>query len=178
MAFSPIWSHTEDIVDRRAGYMEYDLEKKAGYAQWQGLFDGLGPMGRLFNGYMVQPADGDLQISGSPVELHLFDQAIYIAPPFEYRDYYVEIRRAEARRGRIYFRAPAALGDIGQEKHKPLLEDLLAVDIWSESGDSPVQLIHTLYFEARVETGRTIFEFGRFTREQLSRYQGHEGGTQ
>lgn len=178
MSFEPIRSYTEDIVEKRAGYMEFDLTKDAGYGRWLGMFEELGRMGKLFNGYMIHTSQGAMHISRTPVELHLFNGGLYVAPPFEYEEYYIEIKRPNVRLGRVYYRIPPSMPNEDLKGHKPDLNDMLAIDIWSETDSGAGQSIYTLYFEAIIVTEADEYRFFRFTREQLSKFQGHEGGVQ
>lgn len=159
-------SKTEQFVGEDAYYMEFDLEQEAGYEEWQGLFFELGVKGALFNGYMMQTAGQEVRISTTPVQLHVYEHSMFLAPPFEREVFYLEIERSAVRQGRVYFRPPAGMDPASLEGHKPPRADLYAVDIWfaGETGD---QRICTLIYEATIRTDRAEYRIRRFTTTQL-----------
>lgn len=133
MNFLPMKSQTESILDPGAGYMEFDLASDLGYQEWCGMFAELGVKATLFNGYLIQSAQG-VQVSTTPVQFHLFDHAMYLAPPFEAKSYYFEIPRATIKLGKVYFRIPSELSFASLDGYKPKREELYAIDMWVDNG--------------------------------------------
>lgn len=169
MAFIPMKSRTELIVEENAAFMEFDLTTDMGYGQWMGMFQEYGQFARLFNGYMVQNSVFDAQMSTSAVELHLFSRGMFVAPPKEQEQFYFEIQRDLSRVGRVYFRLPAAMKDADIEGYKPPLEELIAVDIWTETFDHFSQIIYSFFYEADILTETREYNIRRFSKEQLDK---------
>ncbi|KPV45262.1 hypothetical protein [Alicyclobacillus ferrooxydans] len=166
MRFVPTKSRTEAIVDPRAGYMEFDLTSALGYQEFRGMFAELGVKAALFNGYMVQSGTEDTRISTTPVQFHLFEHSMYLAPPFEAKSYYFELPRTTARLSKVYFRIPLGFGSAALDGYKPPREDLYAVDIWTED-EHGTQAIYTLIYEAQIRTDGREYHIERFESEQL-----------
>src|SRR5579875_844340 len=166
--FQPRTSRTESVVDSASGYMEFDLQNPLGYQEWRGMFLELGVKACLFNGYMVQSHEENVRVSQTPIQFHLYEHAMYLAPPFETREYYIEIPRTQAFLARSYFTTPATrqLGSL--DGYKPKRQDMQALDVWVWPGDG-VQTIYTLIYEARIRTNRTEYYISRFEAEQLHR---------
>ncbi|MCF8567880.1 hypothetical protein LLE49_24465 [Alicyclobacillus tolerans] len=171
MSAVPMKSRTEHIVDPSAGYTEFDLTDDFGYGQWLGMFQELGEPSRLFNAYMIQNSIMNVQISSSPVHLHLFHRGIYVAPPFEYEAYYVEIPRSTLLTGRVYYRIPEVLQNTSLEGHKPALDNLLALDIWSLQEGSK-QIVYSFYYEANIQTEFRDYQIRPFSEDQIRHYKG------
>ncbi|QSO52359.1 hypothetical protein JZ785_27175 [Alicyclobacillus curvatus] len=161
-------SRTESIVDPEAGYMEFRLDTQLGYQEWRGMFAELGVKSTLFNGYMVQSEENAIQISTTPVQMHLYEEAIYLAPPFEARSYYFEIPRQHVKLGKVYFQIPPDRTSTSLDGFKPQRTDLYALDIFvlAESGE---QTIYSLLFEARIKTDQREYYISRFESEQIIR---------
>ena len=170
MAFIPMKTRTEMIVDEDAAFMEFDLTTDMGYGQWMGMFQEFGLFSRLFNGYMIQNSVFDAQMSTSPVELHLFSRGMFIAPPKEQEQFYFEIQRDLATVGRVYFQLPDSMKNADIEGYKPQLEDMIAVDIWTMTFDKLSQIIFSFYYEADILTETREYKIRRFTKEQLDRF--------
>ncbi|QQE77221.1 hypothetical protein [Alicyclobacillus sp. SO9] len=189
MSFVPMESRTEAIVNKDAGFMEFDLGSDIGYQEWRGMFAELGVKATLFNGYILQQHNQDAQISTTPVQLHLFQHAMYLSPPFEGREYYFELVRENVRMAKAYFRIPPDVNEAALEGHKPSRDDLYALDIWvtggtggggefsassllkgndlDSLGSGSEQKIYTLIYEARIKTDRDEYDIRRFESEQL-----------
>lgn len=168
MQFRPTKSRTESIVDPQAGFMEFRLDTALGYQEWRGMFTELGVKGTLFNGYMVQSEKEGVQISTTPIQIHLFDGAIYLAPPFEARSYYFEIPRQNVKLGKVYFQIPPDRNAASLDGFKPKRTDMYALDIWAVEGYGE-QTIYTLVFEARIKTDQREYHISRFESEQIFR---------
>lgn len=170
MAFIPMKTRTELIVDEEAAFMEFDLTTDMGYGQWMGMFQEFGAMSRMFNGYMVQNSVFDAQMSSSAVELHLFSRGMFVAPPKEQAQFYFEIQRDLAMVGRVYFGLPELMKNADIEGYKPQLDDLIAIDIWTQTFDRLSQIIYSFYYEANILTETKEYRIRRFTKEQLDLY--------
>ncbi len=159
-------TRTESIVPADSGFMEFNLEGALGYQEWRGFFAELGVKGCLFNAYFLQSSVGTARISTTPVQIHLFPHAIYLSPPFEQQEYYVEISRSALLRATVYFKAPASVPATLLDGHKPTREDLYAIDVWHRDGLGQ-DVILTLVYEATIPTDRGDYQIKRFDSEQL-----------
>ena len=128
MRSAPIRSRTESIVGGAAGWIEFDLTDELGFQEWQGMLEEAGIEGRLFNGYMLQAAE--VEISGTPVQLHVFPDSIYITPPFATEEYYIQMEIELLLVARTYFRIPPERENLALHGYKPPLADMLAMDVW------------------------------------------------
>jgi hypothetical protein len=189
MSFLPMKSQTEGIVPAEAGFMEFNLISDLGYQEWRGMFTELGVKATLFNGYMLQPSNRDVLISCTPVQLHLFQDGVYVTPPFEAHEYYFRLPRQQLQIGKAYFRIPPELTASNLDGHKPARSELYALDMWVTNGDSAVsgpsqtvpaqeptlnfssqtgdQTIYTMIYEAHIRTDKRSYEIERFSSEQL-----------
>jgi hypothetical protein len=186
MGFLPMQSRTEGIVNADSGFMVFDLTGSLGYQEWCGMFAELGVKSTLFNGYLLQRESEEVQISTTPLQLHSFDEGMYLAPPFEGREYYFYLPRAGLQIGKVYFKIPPELASQSLDGYKPTRGDLYAIDIWvqedavrgisearlgSSAGGAATlkgsQVIYTLLYEARIKTDRREYHIERFESEQL-----------
>lgn len=164
--YTPMKTLTEQILAQEAAFMEFDLTTDMGYGQWQGMFMELGASSRRFNGYMIQPQNGNAQVSLTAVELHLFSRGIYIAPPLEEEDYFYSLIRPQLRLGRAYFRTLGQAVEL--MGYQPSVDELLALDIWAETDEAMIQTVYSFFFEASIGTEGGHHVIKRFTDEQLS----------
>lgn len=155
-------SFTERIVPSEAGFMEFNLVGTLGYQEWWGFFTELGIKGRLFNGYLMQSGTGTVKISTTPVQIHIFPHAMYLSPPFEKEEYYVQLPRDSLSQSTVYFRVPDFKCDTTLEGHKPKREDVYAIDIGYEVGETSEGKILTLVYEATVPTERGEYHIRKF----------------
>lgn len=130
----PIKSTTEGIVGSAAAWIEFDLTDDLGFQEWRGMLEEVGTEGRLFNGYILQTAD--IEISGTPVQLHVFSDSIYITPPFATEEYYMQLETEHLLVARTYFRIPPERENLTLEGYKPPLADMLAMDVWARVQES------------------------------------------
>ncbi len=131
MRSASIRSRTESIVGGAAGWIEFDLTDELGFQEWQGMLEETGIEGRLFNGYMLQSVE--VEISGTPVQLHVFPDSIYITPPFATEEYYIQMETEHLLVARTYFRIPPERENLALHGYKPPLTDMLAMDVWVRS---------------------------------------------
>lgn len=146
--------------------MEFNLQDALGYQEWRGFFAELGVKGCLFNGYFMQSGTGAAQISTTPVQIHLFPHAIFLSPPFEQQEYYVQITRAALQQATVYFKVPISIPAAALEGYKPQRDDLYAIDVWHSLGAGE-ELILTLVYEATIPTDRGQYAITRFQSAQL-----------
>ena len=92
------------------------------------MLEETGIEGRLFNGYMLQSVE--VEISGTPVQLHVFPDSIYITPPFATEEYYIQMETEHLLVARTYFRIPPERENLALHGYKPPLTDMLAMDVW------------------------------------------------
>lgn len=176
MSLVPMQSRTEVIVDSDSGFMEFDLREEWGFTEFRGMLAELGVKATLFNGYMVQPGGGEVNMSTSTIQLHAFSHAIYVAPPFDTQEYYFEIPKPLAIQAKVYFRIPPLMKTSNLDGYKPRLEEMSAIDLWVEriaSTGRSEQMIYTFFYEAKIKTEVAEYEITRFKPEQLvsDRYQ-------
>jgi hypothetical protein len=154
-------SQLERSLDTSSGYMEFDLESELGYQEWRGMFAELGVKACLFNAYCVQ-RDDSVRVSQTPVQLHLFNHAMYLSPPFATEEFYVQMTRSRLLQGKVYFAFPEHIPASLMKGYKPKREELSLVDIWLSQADGS-QEIYSLVYEASIETSRGTYEISRFT---------------
>ncbi|MCY0874948.1 MAG: hypothetical protein OWT28_01500 [Firmicutes bacterium] len=157
-------SSTEQIVGDASYWMEFDFTHEMGYQEWRGMFLEAGSLSQFFNAYMVQLAEGQSMVSTTPVKLSLFDHAMYLAPPLEEREYYMEIPRTAAARGRLYFTLPKGQTGRSLEGYKPPLSTWQALDIWTVMGGVDTQTVVTLLCEANFRTDSKEYHITRWTK--------------
>lgn len=171
--FFPMKSQTENILQPDAGFMEFDLDSDIGYQEWRGMFAEMGVKGCLFNAYMVQTDGATVRLSTTPVQLNLFSHAMYVAPPFEQREFYMELPRSLARLGKVYFKLPEGVDPRALEGFKPERRDMYAIDLWLTGEDGRTQTIYTFIYEATVKTEEAEYHVMRFESEQLNQENGY-----
>ena len=160
----PIKSKTEGIVGNAAAWIEFDLTDDLGFQEWRGMLEEVGAEGRLFNAYMVQTLE--LEISGTPVQLHVFPETVYITPPFSSEEYYIQLDVEQVLLARTYFRIPPERENMSLDGYKPPLADMLAMDVWVRAGGSSAdnrQAIYTFFYEATVRTETREYHIRRFS---------------
>lgn len=154
-------SSTELIVGESAYWMEFDLTQDIGYQEWRGMFLEAGALSQLFNGYMVQISEDESMVSTNPVKLNLFSHAMYIAPPLEQIEYYMEIPRSAVSRGRLYFKLQTPRAAQHLEGYKPPLETWLALDLWTRMGGVDTETVVTLFYEANFRSDKKDYHVER-----------------
>lgn len=127
------------------------------------MFLEAGQLSQFCNAYMVQLSESESMVSTTPIQLSLFAHAMYLAPPLEQREFYMEMPRSALSRGRLYFELPDRQAVSRLEGYKPPFQTWRAIDIWTRMGGVDSETVVTLFYEADFRSDAKEYHITRVT---------------